>query len=125
MRMLFFLFLMQANPNPCQAPPAQTQSPSLIVQVVDPDWLPIPGAEVTLTPLSEDAQLKSNRTETDKDGYVKFFVPGDADYAIEARLYGFKRESLKHVHLFKAAGSSSPAYLQLRLRLSGPGTTVY
>jgi len=125
MWILFFLLLMQANPNPCQAPPAQTQSPSLIVQVVDADWLPIPGAEVTLKPLSGDAQLKSNRTETDKDGYVKFFVTVAADYAIEARLYGFKRESLKHVHLFKAAGSSRPAYVQLRLRLSGPGTTVY
>jgi hypothetical protein len=125
MWMFLFLFFMQANPNPCQAPPGQTQPPSLIVQVVDPGWLPIPGAEVTLKPLREEAQLKSNRAETDKDGYAKFFVPGDADYAIEARWYGFRRESLKSVHLFKAAGSSSPAYIQFRLRLSGPGTTVY
>jgi hypothetical protein len=125
MWMLLFLFFLQANPNPCQAPPAQTQSPSLIVQVVDPDWLPIPGAEVTLKPLDGEAQQKSNRTETDKDGYAKFFVPGDADYAIEAQWSGFKRESLKRVHLFKAGGSSTPAYVQLKMRLSGPGTTVY
>jgi hypothetical protein len=125
MWILFFLFLMQANPNPCQAPPGQTQSPSLIVQVVDPDWLPIPGAEVTLKPLLADAQLKSNRTRTDKEGYSKFLVPGDADYAIEVELYGFKREHLKCVHLLKSSDPPVPAYVQLKLRLSGPGTTVY
>jgi len=86
MWMLLFLFFMQANPNPCQAPPPQTQSPSLIAQVVDPNWLPIPGAEVTVKPLRGDTQPKSNRAETNKDGYAKFFVPGDADYAIEVRL---------------------------------------
>lgn len=122
MWMLLFLFL-QANPNPCQASPAVPQSPSLVVQVVDPTWLPVPGAEVTVKPLHGDAQSKSNRTETDKDGYAKFLVPGDADYSIEVKSYGFKRERMKNMHLFKP--SSSPAYVQLRLRLSGPFITVY
>src|ERR1700720_2611378 len=80
MWMFLFLFFMQANPNPCQSSPVLTQSPSLIVQVVDPMWLPVPGAEVTVKPLRGDTQLKSNRTETDKDGYARFFVPSDADY---------------------------------------------
>ena len=53
----------------------------IIVQVVDPAWLPTSGAEVTLKPLRAGAQ--SNRTRTDKDGYAKFLVPGDSDYAIE------------------------------------------
>jgi len=122
---LLFFLIMQANPNPCQASPAQIQSPSLIVQVVDPAWLPVPGAEVTLKPLRADAQLKSNRTRTDKEGYAKFFVPGDADYAIEVELYGFKHERLKCVHLFKTSDSPTPAYVQLKLRLTGPGTMVY
>jgi hypothetical protein len=125
MWMFLFLFFMQANPNPCQGSPALTQSPSLIVQVVDPVWLPVPGAEVTLKPLRGDTQLKANGTETDKDGYAKFFVPSDADYSIEVKLYGFKRERLKCVHVFKTSGSSAPAYVQLKLSLSGPGTTVY
>jgi hypothetical protein len=123
MWVFLFLLFIQANSNPCPPSPAQTQSPSLIVQVVDPVWLPVPGAEVTLKPLSTGA--KSNRTETDKDGYARFSVPGDADYSIEAKLYGFKRERLKRVHLLKTSGSSAPAYVQLQLRLSGPGTTVY
>jgi len=97
----------------------------LIVQVVDPNWIPIPGAKVTAKSLGEKDQLKSNESDTDKDGYVRFSVPGDADYAIEAELYGFKRARISPVHLFKASGPSSPAYVQLKLQLSGPGTTVY
>ncbi|MFZ0978664.1 MAG: carboxypeptidase-like regulatory domain-containing protein [Candidatus Acidiferrales bacterium] len=125
MWVLLFLFLLQTNPNPCEALPAQAQSPSLIVQVVDPDWLPVPGAQVTVEPLASDQKTKSSRTETDKDGYAKFSVSGDADYAIHVELYGFKRESLEHVHLFKTSSSSVPAYVQLKLRLSGPGTMVH
>lgn len=127
MWLLFFLFFTQANPNPnpCQNPLAQTQSPSLIVQVVDPNWIPIPGATVTAKPREGNGKLKSTQTDTDKDGYAKFSVTGNADYAIEAELYGFKRGHISLVHLFKASGSSSPAYVQLKLKLSGPGTTVY
>lgn len=122
MWMLLFLFL-QANPNPCQGSRAPTQSPSLIVQVVDPAWLPVPGAKVTVKPLHGDAQSKSNRTDTDKDGYAKFVVPGDADYSIEVKSHGFKPERMENMHLLKTA--VSPAYVELRLRLSDPGVTVY
>lgn len=125
MWLFLFLFFIQANANPCQASPAQTQSPSLIVQVVDPNWLPIPGAKVTIIPLGGSTQLKSSHAGTDKHGFANFSVPGDADYAVEAELYGFKRGRVSPVHLFKATGSSGPAYVQLRLRLSGPGMTVY
>jgi hypothetical protein len=125
MWMLLFLSFFQTGSNPCQDSPAQTQPPSLIVQVVDPDWLPIAGAEVTIKPLREDAQTKSDRKKTGKDGYAKFFAPGDADYGIEVEMYGFKRGRLNHVHLFKPSGSSSAVSVQLKMSLSGPGTTVY
>jgi hypothetical protein len=75
MWMFLFLLLIRANSNPCPPSPAQTQSPSLIVQVGDPVWLPVPGAEVTLKPLPASAKSKSNRIETDKDGYAKFSAP--------------------------------------------------
>jgi len=125
MWMFLFFFLLQSGRNPCQDSPAQSQSPALIVQVVDPGWLPIPGAEVKLKALPGDEKTKSDRKETDKDGYVKFVVPGDADYDIEVEVYGFKRGRLNHVHLFKPSGSSPTAYVQLKMSLSGPGTTVY
>ena len=125
MWLLLYFFLVQANANPCPTSPAQTQPPSLIVQVVDPNWVPIPGAQVMIKRLGEDTPLKSYRSETDKDGYAKFIVPNDTDYDIEASLYGFQRGRVNHVHLFKASSSSTSPYVQLRLRLSGPGTTVY
>jgi hypothetical protein len=90
MWMFLFPFLFQAGPNPCQNSPAQTQSPSLIVQVVDPGWLPISEAEVTLKPVRGDAKAKPDRKETDKDGYAKFFAAGDADYDIDCRNVHFQ-----------------------------------
>jgi hypothetical protein len=125
MWMLVFLFFFQTGSNPCQASPGQTPPPSLIVQVVDSGWLPIAGAEVTIKPLREDARTTSDGKKTGKDGYAKFFAPGDADYSVEVEMYGFKRERLNHVHLVKRSGSSSAAYVQLKMSLSGPGTTVY
>jgi hypothetical protein len=125
MWILLFLLFIQANSNPRQASPTPTQAPSLIVQVVDPNWQPLPSAKVTVKQIHGDAQSKSNPAETDKDGYANFTAPGDADYAIEADLYGFKRASVSPVHLFKSSGSSSTAYVQIKMRLSGPGIIVY
>jgi hypothetical protein len=125
MWMLLFLSFFQTGSNPCQDSPGQTQPPSLMVQVVDPGWLPIAGAEVTIKPFRENAQTTSDRKKTGKDGYAKFFVPGDADYSIEVEMYGFNRGRLNHVHLFKPSDSSPAAYVQLKMSLSGPGTTVY
>jgi hypothetical protein len=122
MWMLLLLCFVQANPAPCQTPPPTTQSPSLIIQVVDPSWLPVPGAKVTVKLLHGDARSKSNQAETDKDGYARFPIQGEADYFIDVELYGFKRARMENFHLFKPSGS--PAYVQFRLQLSGHGTTV-
>ena len=120
-----FLFFIHLNPNACPASPPQDQLPSLVVQVVDPNWLPTPGAKVIVKPLDRNTQLEPGHAETDKDGFASFILPRDAEYAIEVELYGFKRERVRPVHLFKARGSSDTAYVQVRLRLSGRGTTVY
>lgn len=125
MWMLLFLLAIQANLNPCQASSVQTQSPSLVVQVVDPNWLPTPGVKVTVKPLDGDGQLKLNPAYADKNGYASFQVRGNADYAIEADQYGFKPGRVSNVHLFKTSGSPTPAYVQLKLRLSGPAVRVY
>ena len=101
-----------------QALPTTMNPPSLIVQVVDPAWDPVPGADVTVKMLNGKAE--SRVAHTDKDGYAKFWVKGDKDYAIEAKLPGFKTNRLKRVHLFKHT-----AHIQLQLKLAGPMTTVY
>src|ERR1700721_1742648 len=83
---------------PQQAVPAATKPPSLIVQLVDPGQAPLPGVEVTVNPPSGKAE--SNVTNTDKDGYAKFWIEADKDYSIEAKLPGFKTKHVKRVHLF-------------------------
>ena len=105
-----------------QAVPTSTEPPSLIVQLVDPTWDPLPGADVTVNPFSRS---ELSVTHTDKDGYAKFWIAGDNDYEIEAKLTGFKTKRLKHVHLFKSTTASPTAYIQFKLKLSGPTTTVY
>jgi hypothetical protein len=77
--LISFFHASESQPLPEFASP---NSVAVSVQVVDPVWLSLPGAEVTVKPLRGDTQLKSNRTETDKDGYARFFVPSDADYSV-------------------------------------------
>lgn len=123
MWLFVFVFLFAANPNLRQESPKPAQSPSLIVQVVDPAWFPIPGAEVKVEPLARGTQSYSTRT--DKDGYAKFSVPADADYAIEAESHGFKNARLKRMHLFKPNATFPTAYVQLQQRVLESGTKVY
>jgi hypothetical protein len=103
--------------------PKTTSSPSLVVQLVDPTWDPLPGIEVRVKPLSGKA--KSSVGHTDRDGYAKFCIEGDQDYEIEAKSPGFKTKRLKRMHLFRPTATSPTAYIQLQLKLAGPFITVY
>jgi hypothetical protein len=123
MWMLLFLLFFQTTPAPCQTPTSPTQPPSLVVQVVDPDWYPIPGSEVTIKSLSAKAQSNSNHA--DQDGNAKFYALADGDYEIEIKEYGFKNGHVKHVHLFPVSTGSPTAYVQVQLQLSGQGVMVY
>ena len=106
-----------------QSLPTATKSPSLIVQLVDPNWYPVPGAKVTVKPLSTIEE--SVVVHTDNAGYANFWVEADKDYAKEAKLAGFKTKRLEHMHLFKRTEATPTAYVQVQLQLSGPMTTVY
>ncbi len=122
MCMLLLLLFFGASPILAHGSPVPTGPPSLIVQVVDPGWIPIRGAEVTVKPLSGNAQSSVKRT--DKEGYVKFFVPSESDYSIAVKVPGFKNERLKRLHLFKPSGEFPTAYVQLQMHLSA-GVTIY
>src|SRR5579864_4781538 len=94
---LLFLLFFQSSPMPCQSTtPAQTRSPWLIVQVVDPDYFPIPGASVILKALNGKTQ--SNPARTEESGYAKFFGLADLDYSIEAKVSGLKHGRVKLSH---------------------------
>jgi hypothetical protein len=105
-----------------QASPTVAEPPSLVVQVVDPNWLPLPGAQVMIKPLSDKAESKVARTNN--DGNAKFWIQGDADYSIEAKLQQFKIKRLKHVHFTRPTATFPTAYIQVRLEPSGPSITV-
>lgn len=108
---LVLLFLL-ASP---QVMPPPAERPTLVVQVVDPDWLPISGAEVTINLLSGKRQRTVLRA--DKDGYARFPIELDKDYSIEAKLPGFKTARVKPFHLFPVTGENPTAYIQLRLKI--------
>ena len=120
---LLFITLCAATPIPSQLSPTPTQHPPLVVQVVDPAWFPIPGAEVKLESLSRHTDSISIRT--DNDGYAKFFAPVDGDYTIEASFAGFKNGRLKRIQLRQPTGPFPTAYVQLQLRVLESGTKVY
>jgi hypothetical protein len=123
MPVLLLFLIFAAGPTLYQCPPAPTAPPALTVQIVDPAWMPVPGAEVSVKPL--DAKSQSYTKRTDKDGCVKFFDLPAADYSIEAKLRGFKIERLKRLHLLTRTDTFPTPYVQLQLHLSGSPTTVY
>lgn len=105
-----------------QALPTRTEPPSLVVQVVDPNWLPVPGAEVMVKHLSSKAE--SEVGHTNKDGNAEFRVQRETDYAIEAKCQGFEAKQLKQIHLTKPSAAFPTAYVQFQLKPSGPSITV-
>jgi hypothetical protein len=81
---------------------------------------------VTIKPVS--GKEKSSTGQTDYDGYAKFWVTGDQDYVVEAKITGFKTKRLKGIYLYeptKTTSTSETAYIQLRLKLSQKPLVVY
>jgi len=115
------IFLLQVTTSPCASiQPVRTDPPTLIVQAVDPGWLPLPGIEVTLQP----KKGKPETARTSSEGQARFWVPQDAEYSVELKYPGFKTVRIKKVHL----GTSTPfstAYVQAQLHIAGPFVTVW
>jgi hypothetical protein len=118
--MWIFAFLLQAT-APCTPAPTPSGPPALVVQVVDPLWLPLPGAEVHVTTRRAAVQTQ----HTGAQGYAQIWVAAEADYDIEAQLVGFKTKRVKAVRLGKRSESSPTAYVQIQLPLAARGETVW
>ena len=112
--LLFFLCLETSRPTavPEEGPP------TLIVQVVDPVWIPLPDSEVTVKPASGKGSAKS--AHADENGYAKFWVDVGVEYTIEAKTHGFNKKTVKHVFIAKPKPSSPTAHVQVKLHPSGP-----
>jgi hypothetical protein len=113
-----FLFLLRSSSAPLPiAPPAPTVPPSIVVQAVDPDYLPIVGATVSVSSLANKSHSVS--AHTGDKGYAEFFVPPESDYSIEVRIQNFKDARLKRLHISKPESSARVAYVQIVMKIAG------
>lgn len=115
-----FLLSVAAVPQPVSLGANEEGPPTLIVQVVDPVWIPLPEADVTVKASSGKGESKS--AHTDANGYAKFWVDSGTDYTIEAKTINFNKKILKHVFIAKAKPSAPTAHVQIKLQPSGPFT---
>ena len=110
------------QPGACRSTPPQTSSPpTLIIQVVDPVWMPPPGASVSI---SAKGHLQNCRAYTDREGNAKFWLARNTEYVAEAELTGFKKKRVKQIFIFENSDSHPTAYVQIKLKLAGRTITV-
>lgn len=112
------LFLLGFGTASRPMPVPEEGPPTLIVQVVDPVWIPLPDSEVTVKPASGKGSSKS--AHADDSGYAKFWVDTGVEYTIEAKTHGFKKKTLNHVFIAKPKPSSPTAHVQIKLQPIGP-----
>ena len=106
---------------------AQTPAPPfVIVQAVDPAWLPLPGAVVRLRERS--GTRTAYKATTNADGFASFrFDPPDPQqvYDISVTMAGFKEAEIKNIRFGSCSGECSVSrYVQLRLAVAGPEFTI-
>ena len=115
--MIWFLllFALQVGAPQCQPAATPTERPSLVVQAVDPMWLPIPNAQITVQ--ARDGKQPAQSIAADENGYARFQLLRETEYSISAGLAGYQSKRMKHI-LIKNLGSGpfSTAYVQLQLK---------
>jgi len=108
---------------------AQSAAGTLIVQLVEPGWLPVPNMTIRLTPVMNctpgrrptSSPIEKN---TDKTGQAAFAVSGKSHYLINVpKSAGFAARS-SCVQLFDFPPDFSTAYVQVRLNVAGPRVVV-
>jgi hypothetical protein len=111
--------------------PAFAQGGTLMVQLVESGWLPVPTMDVHLTSVttcagSGRATSRPTVITTNKSGYATFSVPGKGFYSIEVPKqgeFGFARKRIC-IELFDFAPEFPTAYVQIKLGFSGPPIVV-
>ncbi len=121
---LSLAFLSSAS---ARRPSAQTPAPPfVIVQAVDSEWLPLPGAVVQLR--ERRGTRTGYKATTNADGFASFrFDPPDPQqvYDISVTMAGFKDGEIKNVRFGSCSGDCwLSRYVQLRLVVAGPEFTI-
>lgn len=121
-----FLFLLSfatlgttAQPVTVPVPATEDGPPTLIVEVVDPVWIPLPDSEVKVKPVNGG---ESKSAHADENGNAKFWVEPGAAYTIEAKADNFNPKTLKKVFIGKPKPSAPTAHVQIKLEPKGPFT---
>ena len=73
---LVLILLLQAV-APAMPTQIRKTPPTFVVQVVDPAWLPVPGAEVTVQ--TKSGKVPAQTMRTGKDGFAQFWLPAEAE----------------------------------------------
>lgn len=111
------------------APAIAAERNELIVQIVRPEWLPLPGVPVRVINVKSCARgaapvfPMTSRT-TDKSGTATFEIAGTGHYRIEVPGEGGWSRVVKCVHLESFDGDFPTAYVQLQVKFTGPMATV-
>jgi hypothetical protein len=113
------LFLLGLGISPQPTPADEEGPPTLIVEVVDPVWIPLPFSEVTVKP-AHGGESKS--AHADDNGNAKFWLKTGEEYTIEAKTEGFNKKIVKHVFIARPKPSSPTAHVQIKLQPKGPFT---
>jgi hypothetical protein len=100
--------------------------PFVVVQAVDPLWMPVPGAVVELR--ERHGTRAIHKATTNADGFASFrFDPPDArqSYDISVTMAGFKDAELENARFGSCSGDCPASrYVQLRLTVAGSAFTL-
>ena len=116
---LLLLFAGSARGAACEATKAGAPA-TLVVQVVDELWLPLPGAVVSAR-LQGGAECV--KAFTDVEGNARLAVSKQGAYAIESSMAGFKTKHVKGVQVDADASKSVP-HVQIKLKVTSADVTI-
>jgi hypothetical protein len=106
--MLWLVLLLLAVP----AQTSEAQRPTLVVQVVDEVWIPVPGLNVEIRRPNAKEPLGAKRT--DQRGYAGFSIEAGTCLIRVPAESGFAEASIT-ARLVSPSDSQPTAYVQLRL----------
>jgi hypothetical protein len=119
---LVLLLLLAGSATPSECPSTKVGAPAtVVVQVVDEVWLPLPGAVVS-------ARLQGDATQcvkvfADAEGIARLTVPKQGAYNIEATMVGFKTKRVKAVRV-DADTSKSVPHVQIKLKIASTDVII-
>jgi hypothetical protein len=111
------------------APAVAAERNELIVQIVRPEWLPLPTVTVRVTNVKSCASgaapvFPMTIRTTDKSGMATFEIAGTGRYRIEVPAGGGWSRVVKCVQLEAFDSDFPTAYVQLQVKLIAPMVTV-